>query len=356
MNDNRTGILKANAKLTEIQRDVHHVASLPTAVQAIADKVQNGLSMSAEQSASLAVLLGSLRLTDVASYQEAKREDMAASFDEDSGHLSSGVVDKKLQKALHRLSKLVNERPQTVFSDEAELIIEDLECLVVDYMQAESDHQNTNSMKKRKALYGDWDELDEGKECQEHFKRVKRVLNGSNSVSLNEAGSYSGSFSIAPTDIYIPVQRFKPGNGVHFTNKVYAKQTGAGTLILKARSAKHGFITLSDLAAANEVNKSFDMSLSYLPKSSKKAHVAMLLSQQEVEEGCVLRSPMLCVSALLPEESEVFRVIENGDLQRLQRMLWTREASLNDRDISGRCLLNVSIKSDNLLFVCTRFG
>lgn len=60
-------------------------------------------------------------------------------------------------------------------------------------------------------------------------------------------------------------------------------------------------------------------------------------------EGCLLKTPILSVSALLPGDSEVFRVIENGELDRLMKMLSLKEVSLADRDLQGRCLLNVSL-------------
>ena len=148
------------------------------------------------------------------------------------------------------------------------------------------------------------------------------------------------------------VQRTKCGACSYHTNKVYAKKTDAGSLVVRARCTK-GFSVISknsSEAVTDETQRTFDISVSYLPPSSNKTHIAIFLSQHQVEEGCVLRSPMLCVSALLPKESEVFQVIENGDLNRLHRMLWTREASLNDRDTSGRCLLNVSIKFVRFLF------
>ena len=105
------------------------------------------------------------------------------------------------------------------------------------------------------------------------------------------------------------------------------------------RATSHNVMT--DISA-DETSESFDVSVIYVPSNPSKAHVAFSLSQRTFLEGCSFRNPVLSVSAMIPDDSEVFRVIKNGDLDRLVRMLALRQASLADRDTRGRCLLNVS--------------
>lgn len=105
------------------------------------------------------------------------------------------------------------------------------------------------------------------------------------------------------------------------------------------RATSHNDIT--DISA-DETSGSFDVSVIYVPRSPSKAHIAFALSQRTFFEGCSLKTPVLAVSAMIPDDSEVFRVIKNGELDRLMKMLTLRQASLTDRDTKGRCLLNVS--------------
>jgi hypothetical protein len=49
---------------------------------------------------------------------------------------------------------------------------------------------------------------------------------------------------------------------------------------------------------------------------------------------------------MVPNDSEVFKIIDAGDVEALKKALAMKTASLTDRDENGRSLLSVSIKSD----------
>lgn len=86
-----------------------------------------------------------------------------------------------------------------------------------------------------------------------------------------------------------------------------------------------------------------DISFTFLPNIPQTPRIAVDFQQRMSYEGSFLKKPALSVSALLPRDSKVFRLIENGDLDGLIKSLSLREAFLTDRDCDGRCLLNVSI-------------
>lgn len=88
-------------------------------------------------------------------------------------------------------------------------------------------------------------------------------------------------------------------------------------------------------ASADEQLESFDVSVVYVPKTPQKPHITFALSQRTSLESWSLKNPSLSVSALLPDDSEVFQVIKNGEVDRLMEMLDLREASLTDRDTVG---------------------
>ena len=80
-----------------------------------------------------------------------------------------------------------------------------------------------------------------------------------------------------------------------------------------------------------------------MSKTSDAARIAMAFRQNMFYTGSFLRSPILSVSVLLPEDAEPFQLIEAGDLKGLIKSLSLKRSRLSDRDLEGRCLLNVSI-------------
>lgn len=93
----------------------------------------------------------------------------------------------------------------------------------------------------------------------------------------------------------------------------------------------------------NDTPEILEMSFAFLPNIPQTPRIAVDFQQRMSYEGSFLKKPALSVSALLPRDSEVFRLILNGDLDGLIKSLSLREAFLTDRDCDGRCLLNVSI-------------
>ena len=81
----------------------------------------------------------------------------------------------------------------------------------------------------------------------------------------------------------------------------------------------------------------------FLPINPQAPRIAVDFQQRMSYQGSFLRKPVLSVSALLPRDSEIFWLIEGGDLDGLMKSLSLKKAFLTDRDYHGRCLLNVSI-------------
>ena len=76
---------------------------------------------------------------------------------------------------------------------------------------------------------------------------------------------------------------------------------------------------------------------------SNAARIAVTFQQNMSYAGSFLRKPILSVSVLLPEDAEPFQLIKAGDLKGLLKSLSLKNSRLTDRDVEGRCLLNVSI-------------
>ena len=95
--------------------------------------------------------------------------------------------------------------------------------------------------------------------------------------------------------------------------------------------------------------EALEASLTFVPNASQTAQVVVTFQQSMLYEGSLLKRPILCVSAMLREDSKVFQSIENGNLIELIKLLSGREAHLSDRDYRGRSLLNVC-SPQNILY------
>ncbi len=99
-----------------------------------------------------------------------------------------------------------------------------------------------------------------------------------------------------------------------------------------------------------DVPKSFELSFAFLPNNHQRPRIAVDIRERLSYEGSFLRKPALSVSAILANDSEVFRLIKDGNLEGLIRSLSLRKVFLTDRDIDGRCLLSVSLCEKYLRF------
>ena len=126
----------------------------------------------------------------------------------------------------------------------------------------------------------------------------------------------------------------------------YQRHSRNGTITIQGR-CKYRRLGNSSQDCAQDKRTDFpevlEASFAFLPNNIRNPRIAVVFQQRMSYEGSFLKKPALSISALLPDDSEVFRLIEEGDLNGLKRSLSLREAFLNDRDLEGRSLLNVSI-------------
>ena len=85
-----------------------------------------------------------------------------------------------------------------------------------------------------------------------------------------------------------------------------------------------------------------EATIAFVSDGSDAARIAMAFRQDMFYTGSFLRKPILSVSVLLPEDAEPFKLIRAGDLIGLIKSLSLKKSRLTDRDLDGRCLLNVS--------------
>ena len=67
------------------------------------------------------------------------------------------------------------------------------------------------------------------------------------------------------------------------------------------------------------------------------------VASREDQDSTIFFTPTLTFRATIPDDSEVFRIVESGSVKKLKRLLSTGAASLGDCDPMGRSLLNVGL-------------
>lgn len=96
------------------------------------------------------------------------------------------------------------------------------------------------------------------------------------------------------------------------------------------------------------VTEAFAGTLTLLPQTTtKRMKVRAFFTQKVMRSGAFSFSPVLSFHAIIPDDSEVFRLVEGGDIEGLTKLLQRRSASLTDCDTKGRSLLGVRFPIPN---------
>lgn len=146
--------------------------------------------------------------------------------------------------------------------------------------------------------------------------------------------------------LYLASRSSNPATGKYKVTKThYQRHLRNGTVTIQRRCKYRRLGDSSQDAQDTLANfpETLEASFSFLPKNFQNPLIAVKILQTNSYEGSFLKKPALSISALLPPDAESFRLIKEGDLNGLIRLLSLREASLTDRDLEGRSLLSVSI-------------
>ena len=97
--------------------------------------------------------------------------------------------------------------------------------------------------------------------------------------------------------------------------------------------------------AAEGAEEAFAAKLLITPVSASSSNFQIVIdvASKTYHDRTMILTPMLKFRAIIPDDSEVFRVVEGGSVRKLKTLLNNGTASLGDCDSMGRSLLNVSI-------------
>ena len=166
------------------------------ALRMLGDKMEDIASLSTNQSNTLEAILELLKRQFSAKSQEASGGTVPAEAVETSedvymdanAHANSSGYDD-LEESLSRLRHLAQEKQKTVFSAEAEAIIQDLERIFFPPLNAERDERSNKDNKgKRRRDFTESDSNGDELEYQHEIKRIKGLLTASHCVAVNDKG------------------------------------------------------------------------------------------------------------------------------------------------------------------------
>jgi len=92
-------------------------------------------------------------------------------------------------------------------------------------------------------------------------------------------------------------------------------------------------------------DEAFAAKLLITPMSAPISNFQIVIdvASKTYHDRTIYLTPTLTFRAIVPDDSEVFRVVEGGSVGKLKRLLSSGAASLEDCDSMGRSLLNVSL-------------
>lgn len=184
--------MEASTALSQSQRYVQELASTTQAshlstsfsLHQLGDKVQDLHGMSTGQSEALNQILELLK-QNFPTKDSTSRADPVLSTNGrreiDQGVEKWTVEDENSRDAVYRLCQLANEAEKTVFSEDAEAIIQDLEKMLAMLDRSDAGFDSTKTRR------GDEDDEELGRD----MKRIKGFLYSSHCVEINEKGRSS---------------------------------------------------------------------------------------------------------------------------------------------------------------------
>lgn len=171
------------------------------ALEEMCDKIQNLDGLSSEQSATLNSIFELLKQqfptkspNTVA--RSTSHQTMDTSDDIEIKKIEYNALDDdSLQDALNRLCRFAKEKERTIFSDEADSLIADIEQMLTFLLRSEGGDQSlSNGSKKRKVPCESESDTDRNLQYQHEVKRFKGLLNTSHCIAINEKGVFNLSY------------------------------------------------------------------------------------------------------------------------------------------------------------------
>lgn len=253
-----------------------------------------------------------------------------ASYNADS------ISSQELADRIDRLCTLASKKPGLVTSQEAESVIDDLDC-ILDVIGKQDRCSTRSRGTKRKTRDSSQDPSVLPNMTDVAVKRIRRVLAPSQTFNIGKSVAHRRTGLARGTITQ------------HVASRVYEVQ---GATIVISHSTKRP--QLAARSAGGQTEAKFDPdgeTLSEMfggtitlqcPEKPHRKKLNVSFHQRVTSWGTSMFTPAISFHSMRPMGSEVFNIAAYGDVQELIELLQGVDASLSDCDPEGRSLLHVS--------------
>ncbi|OAP64992.1 hypothetical protein AYL99_00964 [Fonsecaea erecta] len=244
-----------------------------------------------------------------------------------SAHSNEPVgVNPELSECLARLCRLGSRDSGTIFYEEAETIIEDLECFLSALLELK-ETEAVVAAKKTKEERGQ-----DAMVTRRDMKRIRGLISASGAIDVNQA----------PKRLTTPRAR----KVVQKQHSIELTLPGCKATITVSRRAFQEFCNpprQGQLTNDSHAEEFFATVKASIDDVQSPAVLVAYLRQVRSENGFSSLRPVICIGKTLPIGSAIFHIVSQGDVEGLRRLLARGEGSLRDRDSRGTPLLHYAV-------------
>ena len=241
-------------------------------------------------------------------------------IDEVMEEINEETVDvcKQLNETINEICQLVGDEERILRSEDAEEIITRIARLL-----KPANFEELQRICQRDMDLSSFDQV----EVTRDLSRMSGYLTSSNRLAVNGA-----------------VQKTRPaGRALRGRRQRGRFNTKDGHLELSTTKWRHLIRRIADSGRNTEEIEAEDFiaTLRFVPTkdSVQKRMLEVTFRQNELRSGVLLTIPSISVNWIRPNDSTVFRLVEQGKVEKLRRLLADKSASIRDHDEAGRSLL-----------------
>ena len=253
-------------------------------------------------------------------------------------------VCQQLMELIKELCLLIGDNERIIMFDEASDIVEKLKKLL-DYAKCD----------QLEPIHGTVDAEDpEKRQLSRDIGRLSRHLIPSTRISLNGRGESEIIIyeKLMKSNMKQVQKKAHPASITRWQDRQRKEfNVGGGCLTVTTTKRKYRLRESNRRTCMGTSNKEdeadvedFSAKLEFVPaqRSAERRMLAMSIHQRDLMNELILTIPNIFVSWVRPNDSQVFQLVTDGNLNGLRNSLEQGTASVRDHDESGRSLLFVS--------------
>ncbi|SLM39701.1 Ankyrin repeat-containing domain [Lasallia pustulata] len=233
----------------------------------------------------------------------------------------------QLSRSLNELYQFASKTGTDFLSEDAQMMVISIDRILEAVEQASTVSQLNHTGRKRRRSSSPYEGAGVRQQKVRAIKRIRGLLNSSQSMSVNQPVSRSRS------------KLFKS----RYTSQCdhTTLRTGEGNFVVFHKKSQ---LPITDAPSEddpeNAVLESFSATVDYLPNGAfPKSKISVSFEQFISFRSATSLNPVLSFCAMISDDAEIFQLIYEDDVHGVQRMIEQGRASLRDCDSVGRSLL-----------------